>query len=164
MYVLRDANVTDREMEFLRNLRTQLGLSEAQARTIEESVERTLKVDAPQTGASAGTDRAFVAAAAAEVDFASVEVRRADERTQSPVATRAAAVRAAANPGAPKAPARPATPAAPARKATPAPKPVDRKPSAKPAPSKAPAKKPAAAPKKAAKSATGGGPQTGKRR
>lgn len=52
-YVLRDAKVTDRELAFLANLRTQLGLSEATARRIEEEVERILKVDAPQTGASA---------------------------------------------------------------------------------------------------------------
>jgi hypothetical protein len=52
-YVLRDAKVTDREMAFLANLRTQLGLSEATARRIEEEVERILKVDAPETGASA---------------------------------------------------------------------------------------------------------------
>lgn len=52
-YVLRDAKVTDREMAFLHNLRTQLGLSEGTARRIEEEVERILKVDAPETGASA---------------------------------------------------------------------------------------------------------------
>jgi hypothetical protein len=53
-YVLRDAKVSDRELAFLANLRVQLGLSEAQARRIEETVERILKVDAPQTGHSAG--------------------------------------------------------------------------------------------------------------
>jgi hypothetical protein len=49
-YVLRDAHVTDREMALLRNLRSQLGLSDEQARRIEQGVERLLKVDAPQTG------------------------------------------------------------------------------------------------------------------
>jgi hypothetical protein len=49
-YVLRDSQVTEREMALLRNLRTQLGLGEEQARRIEEEVERLLKVDAPQTG------------------------------------------------------------------------------------------------------------------
>lgn len=75
-YVLRDAQVTEREMAFLRNLRGQLGLSEAVARGIEESVERTLKVDAPQTGASAGTAPEFIAAAAADLGVGA-EVRRA---------------------------------------------------------------------------------------
>lgn len=51
-YVLRDAQVSDREMAFLRNLRGQLGLADAQAQAIEEQVERTLKVDSPRTGAS----------------------------------------------------------------------------------------------------------------
>ncbi len=49
-YVLRDAHVSDRELRFLQNLRAQLGLAEAEARRIEEEVERILKVDAPQTG------------------------------------------------------------------------------------------------------------------
>jgi hypothetical protein len=52
-YVLRDAQVTERELALLRNLRTQLGLTEEQARRIEQEVEQLLKVDAPQTGASA---------------------------------------------------------------------------------------------------------------
>jgi hypothetical protein len=52
-YVLRDAKVTDRELAFLANLRTQLGLSPETARRIEEEVERILKVDVPETGASA---------------------------------------------------------------------------------------------------------------
>ncbi|HUR25738.1 MAG TPA: hypothetical protein VM327_06980 [Candidatus Thermoplasmatota archaeon] len=52
-YVLRDAQVTERELALLRNLRTQLGLSETQARRVEQEVEQLLKVDAPQTGSSA---------------------------------------------------------------------------------------------------------------
>jgi hypothetical protein len=55
-YVLRDAQVTERELALLRNLRTQLGLSEEQARRIEQEVEHLLKVDAPQTGASAAPE------------------------------------------------------------------------------------------------------------
>lgn len=51
-YVLRDAQVSERELAFLRNLRTQLGITDAQARTIEQNVERLLKVDAPETGTS----------------------------------------------------------------------------------------------------------------
>ncbi|MHB1262695.1 MAG: hypothetical protein ACYC2H_13390 [Thermoplasmatota archaeon] len=79
-YVLRDAQVTDRELALLRNLRTQLGLTEEQARAIEEDVERLLKVDAPQTGQEAvGTVRApdGAAAQAAEVASGELEVRRA---------------------------------------------------------------------------------------
>lgn len=53
-YVLRDATVTDRERAFLANLRDQLGLSPEEARRIEQEVETLLKVDAPETGASAG--------------------------------------------------------------------------------------------------------------
>ena len=52
-YVLRDAQVTERELALLRNLRAQLGLGEEQARRIEQEVERLLEVDAPQTGSSA---------------------------------------------------------------------------------------------------------------
>jgi hypothetical protein len=52
-YVLRDAKVTARELSLLRNLREQLGLSEAQARAVEEDVERTLHIDAPETGRKA---------------------------------------------------------------------------------------------------------------
>lgn len=51
-YVLRDANVTDREMALLRNLRTQLGLSATEARRIEDKVERILRVDSPRTGST----------------------------------------------------------------------------------------------------------------
>ncbi|MEK6975265.1 MAG: hypothetical protein AABY18_02870 [Candidatus Thermoplasmatota archaeon] len=76
-YVLRDAQVSEREMAFLRNLRTQLGLSEAQARAIEEKVERILKVDAPEMGATSGTAAHHVAAAHAAVTEAEPEVRRA---------------------------------------------------------------------------------------
>jgi hypothetical protein len=53
-YVLRDGNVSERELAFLRNLQAQLGLAPEMARAIEEEVERLLKVDAPQTGSSAG--------------------------------------------------------------------------------------------------------------
>jgi len=49
-YILRDAKVTDREMAFLRNLRSQLGLSSAEAKKIEQRVERILQVDSPRTG------------------------------------------------------------------------------------------------------------------
>lgn len=52
-YVLRDAQVTERELALLRNLRAQLGLDEGQARRIEQEVEQLLRVDAPQTGSSA---------------------------------------------------------------------------------------------------------------
>jgi hypothetical protein len=52
-YVLRDAQVTERELALLRNLRTQLGLTEDQARRIEQEVEVLLKVDAPETGNAA---------------------------------------------------------------------------------------------------------------
>lgn len=79
-YVLRDAQVTDREMALLRNLRAQLGLSEERARRIEEDVERLLKVDAPQTGqAAVGAVRATpdTAAQAAEVASGDLDVRRA---------------------------------------------------------------------------------------
>ncbi len=48
--VLRDGNVTDREWSFLRSLRDQLSIPEREARTIEEEVERLLKVDDPRTG------------------------------------------------------------------------------------------------------------------
>lgn len=76
-YVLRDGNVSEREMAFLRNLRDQLGLSEAQARAIEEKVERLLKVDAPQTGATSTTAMHHVAAAHAQVTESAPEVHRA---------------------------------------------------------------------------------------
>ncbi len=57
-YVLRDAQVSERELAFLRNLQAQLGLADQTARAIEEEVERLLKVDAPQTGDSgAGKDK-----------------------------------------------------------------------------------------------------------
>lgn len=86
-YVLRDAHVTDREMALLRNLRSQLGLSDEQARRIEEDVERLLKVDAPQTGqAAVGTVRADegVAAQAAEVASGPIEVRLAAKEPVAP--------------------------------------------------------------------------------
>lgn len=54
-YVLRDGNVSERELAFLRNLQAQLGLAPEMARAIEEEVERLLKVDAPQTGSSAAS-------------------------------------------------------------------------------------------------------------
>ncbi|MEK6985047.1 MAG: hypothetical protein AABX89_01520 [Candidatus Thermoplasmatota archaeon] len=54
-HILRDGNVSDREWAFLRSLRDQLGLSEAQARRIEEEVERSLGVDDARTGASSTT-------------------------------------------------------------------------------------------------------------
>lgn len=76
-YVLRDAQVSEREMAFLHNLRTQLGLSEAQARAIEEKVERLLKVDSPRTGATAGTAVHHVSAAHEEVTGSLPEVRNA---------------------------------------------------------------------------------------
>lgn len=76
-YVLRDGNVSDRELAFLHNLRAQLGLSEAEARGIEEKVERLLRVDAPQTGATAGTAVRHVAAAHGEVAAKAPDVRRA---------------------------------------------------------------------------------------
>lgn len=53
-YVLRDSHVTERELALLHNLRSQLGLTEEQARRIEQTVEHLLKVDAPQTGQVAG--------------------------------------------------------------------------------------------------------------
>ena len=49
-YVLRDAQVSGRELAFLRSLRVELGLSGAEARRIEERVERILQVDSPVTG------------------------------------------------------------------------------------------------------------------
>lgn len=49
-YILRDAKVTDRELAGLRNLRTQLKISEARAREIEEDVERILHVDDARLG------------------------------------------------------------------------------------------------------------------
>jgi uncharacterized membrane protein YebE (DUF533 family) len=51
-YVLRDANVSPREIAFLHALRAQLGLSSREAQHIEERVEALLRVDAPQTGRS----------------------------------------------------------------------------------------------------------------
>ncbi|MFA5945050.1 MAG: hypothetical protein WC876_11370 [Candidatus Thermoplasmatota archaeon] len=90
-YVLRDAQVTEREMALLRNLRTQLGLSEAQARRVEEDVERLLKVDAPETGqASVGSGPAPQSATttAAEVASGDLDVRRgAKEPPQPPAKT-----------------------------------------------------------------------------
>lgn len=76
-HVLRDATVTERELALLRNLREQLGLTEGQARSIEEEVERRLHVDAPETGASSTTATRHVARAQAEVAQAPVEVVRA---------------------------------------------------------------------------------------
>lgn len=76
-YVLRDAHVSEREMALLRNLRAQLGLTDGQARAIEERVERILHVDAPQTGATAATEPHRIAAAHATTARGDVEVRRA---------------------------------------------------------------------------------------
>lgn len=53
-YVLRDANVTERERAFLANLRQEMGIAPERARAIEEEVERRLGVDHAATGASAG--------------------------------------------------------------------------------------------------------------
>ena len=63
-YVLRDAQVTDRELQFLRELRSQLGLSEAEAQSIEESVERRLGVDSERTGQGEAPSRPDAAEAA----------------------------------------------------------------------------------------------------
>lgn len=49
-HVLRDRAVTDREWAFLRKLRAELGLTEAEAAAVEQEVERLLKVDDPRTG------------------------------------------------------------------------------------------------------------------
>ncbi|HUR62175.1 MAG TPA: hypothetical protein VM286_07410 [Candidatus Thermoplasmatota archaeon] len=66
-HVLRDAQVTDRELQFLRTLRDQLGLSEAEAQRIEEAVERELGVDDERTGTRRmGSQAAPVRPAAAE--------------------------------------------------------------------------------------------------
>ena len=89
-YILRDAQVTEREMALLRNLRTQLGLAEAQARRIEEDVERLLKVDAPETGqTSVGSTRApeGAAAQAAAVVSGELEVRRGAKEPPQPPTT-----------------------------------------------------------------------------
>lgn len=87
-YVLRDAQVSERELAFLRNLRNQLGLSEAQARTIEQNVERVLNVDAPQTGTSAK-------------DAPSKDVRHGGTPARAPTAPRSAKASAKGAPAAP---------------------------------------------------------------
>ncbi len=134
-YVLRDAQVTERELAFLRNLRGQLGLGEGQARAIEEEVERALKVDAPQTGASAGTATEFIAEAAA--DPGQLEVRRA---SPLPPPARQAAAK-------------------PAKKAAAARKPASKAPAKAPAKAgKAPAKAAAKPSKAAGKAAAKGKP------
>lgn len=65
-YVLHDANVTDREMKLLRNLRAQLGLSAEEAREIEQKVENMLHVENARTGESAAQSPAVITSAAVE--------------------------------------------------------------------------------------------------
>jgi hypothetical protein len=106
-YVLRDSKVTDRELTFLRNLREQLGLTEATARRIEEQVERLLEVDDARlgqqaTGAGAVPSASAVAAArheAGAVAGSDIQVTRAAKsppRRPAAAPAKAAAAKAAA--------------------------------------------------------------------
>ena len=150
-YVLRDAKVTDRELTFLRNLREQLGLSEATARRIEEQVERLLEVDDARlgqqaTGAGAKPSKAAVAAAqdeAAAVAGSDLQVTRAAKAPpkRSPAAAAKPAPKPAAKPAKPAS----AKPAAPKPKAK----------SASGGAAKAPAKKAAASVSKKASGTAG---------
>lgn len=142
-HILRDAQVTPREMALLRSLREQLGLTETQARAIEEQVERRLHVDAPETGASPGTATPHVLAAHAAMADEAVEVVRA---SPLPVSAPRPAPRAA-SPSA-----KPSTAKGASKKATSAaPKSTSAKPKA--AAPKAASKAPAGKPKQATKSA-----------
>ncbi len=133
VYVLRDAQVSDREWQFLRNLRDQLGLKEAAARRIEEEVERSLRVDDPRMGRSAvGTGRSPAPAAA---PLGEVEVKRASPLPGAPAVPLAPA---RATPVSPRPAPRPSAPAFPPA-STVAKKPG---PPAKPGVAKAPAKTP----------------------
>lgn len=128
MQVLRDAHVTPREMAFLRTLRAQLGLSDGQARGIEERVEHILHVDAPETGASPGTAQRHLTAAHADLGAAVPQVKRAalappapgaPQKAPKPASPRPAGAAAAPAPrGPPRATAGGAKAAAPQRSAT----------------------------------------------
>jgi hypothetical protein len=139
-YVLRDAKVTDRELAFLRNLQTQLGLGDAAARRIEEEVEGLLKVDDPRTGHFSATPSPSPATAVVRAPPAA--------RPANPPAPRVPAARSAAAP-------------LPARPTVPSPRPAA---PAKPAPAAAPAKRAAASKPAKPKAFPGGAAKRGSAR